>query len=156
MLSDFGPAAARALRGVGPFERRVADAILEVAYLTMAVDQELRDEELAAFAIVAGHLIGSGPALDQGAADQVLDKYASIVDRSSILERLEAAARALGGDKNAKLAAYRVACLMAMSDLDAADREFEFDLDLIATLGLTQEEADEVADAVNAAVTPAE
>ncbi len=150
MREAFAAAIPRALSGVGPFTRSITDAIIEIAYLTMAVDQELRDEELEAFALVCGQLMGQAP--EEKALFRRLDKLGEALDRTSILERLEKSASALG-DKSAKLAAYRVASLMAMSDLDAADREFEFDLDLIATLGLTQEEADEVADQVNAALS---
>jgi hypothetical protein len=145
-----------ALKGVGPFSKPVAEAILEVAYLTMAVDQELRDEELEAFALVAGELTGGGERPDERALAKKLDGLGEKLNRTSILERLEKTAASLGDDKPAKLAAYRVASLMALADLDAADREFEFDLDLIATLGLSQDEADEIADQVNQAVTPAE
>ena len=151
MRDTFAAAIPRALSGVGPFSRSITDAIIEVAYLTMAVDQQLRDEELEAFAVVCGQLMGAPP--EEKALFRRLDKLGESLDRASILERLEKTAAVLGDDKAAKLAAYRVASLMAMADLDAADREFEFDLDLIATLGLTQEEADDVADQVNAALS---
>lgn len=151
MRETFAAAIPRVLHGIGPFTRPITDAIIEVAYLTMAVDQELRDEELEAFALVCGQLMGAAP--EEKELYRRLDKLGESLDRTSILERLEKSAAVLGDDKAAKLAAYRVASLMAMSDLDAADREFEFDLDLIATLGLTQEEADEVADQVNAALS---
>ncbi len=153
MEGTYPDAIKRALKGTGPFSRPVTEAILEIAYLTMAVDQELRDEELAAFQAIALQLSGRA---DEAAMIARLDALAHELDRASILERLEQTARTLGDDRAAKLAAYRVSCLMAMSDLDAADREFEFDLDLIATLGLAQEDADAIADEVNAAVTPAE
>lgn len=154
MRESLSESIRRALKGVGPFSKPVADAVLEVAYLTMAVDQELRDEELEAFALVAGELVGGGEAPDSRQMAKRLDGLGQALDRATILERLEKTSKAFGDDKSAKLAAYRVATLMAMVDLDAADREFEFDLDLIATLGLAQDEADQVADEVNAALTP--
>ena len=86
----------------------------------------------------------------------IRDRFSGELDRDSIHDRLEAAVKALGGDRPARLTAYRVACLMAMCDLDAADREFEFDLDLIATLGLTQEEADAIVEDLNAVMAPSE
>lgn len=143
----------RALKGIGPFPSPVVDAILSIAYLTMAVDQELREEELEAFALIWAELNG-GQAPQDRELYKRLDKLGEALDKATILERLEKTAAALGDDKPAKLAAYRVASLMALADLDAADREFEFDLDLISTLGLTQDEADDVADQVNAALSP--
>lgn len=153
MRDSFPKAIHAALKGIGPFSRGVADAIIEVAYLTMAVDQELRDEELNAFALICGELSGQAP--EERELYKRLDKLGEALDRASILERLEKTAAVLGDDKAAKLAAYRVASLMALADLDAADREFEFDLDLISTLGLTQDEADKVADEVNEALAAA-
>lgn len=154
MRDSLAQSIRRALKGIGPFSKTTADAVLEVAYLTMAVDEELRDEELEAFALIAGELVGGGEAPDSRQMAKRLDGLGQALDRSTILERLEKTAATFGDDKAAKVAAYRVATLMAMVDLDAADREFEFDLDLISTLGLAQEEADTIADEVNAAITP--
>jgi hypothetical protein len=157
-MSKFRLAVDNALAGIGPFERPVAEAILEIAYLTMAVDEELRDEEIDAFSVIAANMLGHGKkgggGLDDASLRAWLDRFSGDQDRGSILERLEKAVKGLGKDKAARLAAYRVACLMAMSDMDAADREFEFDLDLIATLGISQEEAEGVVEEVNAAVAP--
>jgi hypothetical protein len=159
-MSHFRLAVERALVGVGPFPRSVAESILEIAYLTMAVDEDLRDEEIEAFSVIAAAMLqpnrGAGEALDDAALRDWLDKFAGELDRAGIQDRLEAAVKSLGDNHPAKLAAYRAACLMAMSDLDAHDREFEFDLQLIATLGVSQEEADAIVDEVNQAVTPPE
>lgn len=158
-MSTFRLAVEKALTGVGPFPRPIAEAILEIAYLTMAVDEELRDEEIDAFSVIAAAVFGTvgGEArLDNAALRKWLEKFSGDFDRASIHARLEAAVQLLGKDKNAKLTAYRVACLMALSDMDAADREFEFDLDLIASLGIGQEEADRVLEEVNQAVSPPE
>ena len=159
-MSTFRLAVERALTGVGPFPRAVAESILEIAYLTMAVDEELRDEEIEAFSVIAAAMLQSGRApspgetLDDQALRTWLDRFAEELSRENIDARLDAAVARLGDDHGAKLASYRVACLMAMSDLDAADREFEFDLQLIATLGIEQDEADTILDEVNAALTP--
>ena len=160
-MVHFRIAVERALTDVGPFPRALAESILEIAYLTMAVDEDLRDEEIEAFSVIAAAMLqpkrtSTGEALDDLALRDWLDKFAGQLDRATIQDRLEAAVKSLGGDHAAKLASYRVACLMAMSDLDAADKEFEFDLQLIAALGIGQEEADAIADEVNAAITPAE
>jgi hypothetical protein len=158
-MSTFRLAVERALTSVGPFPRSIAESILEIAYLTMAVDEELRDEEIEAFSMIAAAMLQShsqGEPLDDAALRSWLDRFAEDLSRDTFEARVEKAVAKLGGDHQAKLASYRVACLMAMSDLDAADREFEFDLQLIATLGITQEEADTIMDDVNAALTPPE
>lgn len=155
---SFRVAVERALRGVPAFTRASTEAILEIAYLTMAVDEQLQDEEIEAFSIIAAILLGKRdpssdePGLEGAALRSWLDRFAVALDRASLHERLEAAVRSLGGDQAAREASYRVACLMAMSDLDAHDREFEFDLDLIAALELEQDVADRIADELNAAL----
>ncbi len=153
-MSTFRLAVEKALTGLGPFPRPIAEAILEIAYLTMAVDEELRDEEIDAFSVIAAAMLGSK--LDDAALRKWLDRFSGEVSHDSVQERLVATVQLLGADHDAKLTAYRVACLMAMSDLDAADREFEFDLDLIATLGISQDEAERVLEEVNQAVSPSE
>lgn len=156
-MSSFRLAVDKAMSSLPAFERATAEAILEIAYLAMAVDQQLRDEEIDAFSVIAAAMIGGGKSkLDDAALRKWLDRFSGDLDRDSIHERLESAVKLLGDDRTARLTAYRVACLMAMCDLDAADREFEFDLDLIATLGLAQEEADKVLEEVSVAVSPAE
>jgi hypothetical protein len=159
-MSTFRLAVEKALTGVGPFPRPIAEAILEIAYLTMAVDEELRDEEIDAFSVIAAAMFGTvggeGARLDNAALRKWLEKFSGDFDRASIQVRLEAAVQLLGKDHEARLTAYRVACLMALSDMDAADQEFEFDLDLIASLGIGQEEADRVLEEVNQAVSPPE
>lgn len=157
-MSSFRLAVEKALSGVKPFARPTAEAILEIAYLTMAVDDELRDEEIDAFSVIAAAMLGGATegGLDDTSLRKWLDRFAGDLDRNSISARMNAAVQSLQADPQAKIAAYRVACLMAMSDLDAADREFEFDLDLISTLGISQDDADRVVDEVNAAVSPPE
>lgn len=154
-MSTFRLAVERALTGVGPFSRAAVESILEIAYLTMAVDEELREEEIEAFSVIAAAMLQGrtqGERLDDDSLKKWLDRFGDKLDRDSFDGRLEAAANRLGSDNAAKLAAYRVSYLMAMSDMDAADKEFEFDLQLIATLGISQEDADNTADEVNAAL----
>ena len=129
--------------------RRIGTAVVALAIVAAAFGGFTR-------ALISGR--GSVPADQPPLPYQFLDGEVTMGciwhTRASILERLERTAASLGDDKPAKLAAYRVASLMALADLDAADREFEFDLDLISTLGLTQDEADEIADQVNQAIMP--
>ncbi len=124
-MSTSRLAVERALAGVGPFSRATAESILEIAYLTMAVDEELRDEEIEAFSIIAATMLhGSGKqgSLDDPSLRTWLDRFGDDLSKENIDARLEAAVAKLGDDHAAKLASYRVACLMAMSDLDAADQ----------------------------------
>lgn len=161
-MSSFRLTVDKALAGLPAFSRQTAEAILEIAYLTMAVDEQLRDEEIDAFSVIAAAMLGgvahSGGSskLDDAELRKWLDRFAGDLDRTTLEDRLQASVNSLGADRQARLTAYRIACLMAMSDLDAADREFEFDLDLIATLGITQDEADRIVEEVNQAVSPAE
>ena len=157
-MSTFRLAVERALTGVGPFPRSIAESILEIAYLTMAVDEHLRDEEIEAFSVIAATMLqgraASNEPLDDQALRSFLDRFGEDLTKETFEPRLEAAVAKLDGNHEAKLASYRVACLMAMSDMDAADQEFEFDLQLIATLGIDQDEADAIMDEVNGALTP--
>lgn len=141
----------RELSGLRPAE---IEAILEVGYLAVACDQKLHDDELVAFAHV-GLKLGAGPGeadsgLHRDALDEILDRFSTHLERDGAEGRLETCAAALASAASRRLA-YKVACALALADLDAADREFEFDLALIAALGLTQDEADALASEVHEA-----
>lgn len=141
------------------------EAILEIAYLAIAADRTLREEELEAFRGVAGKLrdlVGDpaeGPTskhplalrenreLTDRELARLLDHYAAGLARSAADERLRVLAGALGRPE-AKAVAYKVAYALALCDLDTSDPEFEFDLQLIDSLGLTQDEAGALADEV--------
>ncbi len=163
-MTLFRLAVDRALTSLPKFSNEVGRAIIEIAYLTMAVDGELRDEELDAFSVIAAVMVSEAGRASPGERKDLedddlrdwLDKLHVNGGQEEVISRLHAAVQKLGGDLEARRAAYRVACLMAMSDLDAADREFEFDLDLIASLDLGQDEAEQILSEVNAAVTPPE
>lgn len=141
------------------------EAILEISYLAIAADRKLRDEEIDAFRRVAARLrdlVGdpeAGPAskrpltpvenyeiTDQELAD-LLDHYAAGLARSDADARLRDISRALVRPE-ARAVAYKVAYALALCDLDTSDPEFEFDLQLIDSLDLSQEQADAFADEV--------
>lgn len=128
-----------------PFARAVAEGILEVAYLTMCADKRIEDDERAAFAAIAAKLLGEpgGRPLGPAEVDAWIDSLARKSGHASPEERVEALAGTL--DHDARKVAYQVACVMALADRDESDREFEFDLTLIASLDLEQQEADELA-----------
>jgi tellurite resistance protein len=135
----------RVVEEQGPLEGHAAEAILEVAYLTMCVDAQVDAAELRAFAHAAGTLLGR----DQD-PKQVLERvrgwlrdFAARIDAESAEERLAELAREL--PEQARRIAYQVACVIASADSEEDDREFEFDLTLIAALDLDQAVADELA-----------
>ena len=140
------------------------EAILEVSYLAIAADRKLREEEVAAFRAVAARLrdkVGDpqvGPYRKTISAEEnrqlsarelnaILDKFANGLARSDADARLRELSKHLARPE-ARASAYRVAYALALCDLDASDAEFEFDLQLIDSLGLSQEEAEALADEV--------
>ncbi len=128
-------------------------AMLEVAYLAIAADGKLMEEELDAF--VQAMLLLYGPSASPEKVKQVVDHLISQFeqgDDESLLGTLAAdltrpAARDL---------AYKLAYAMAMSDLDTDDNEFHFDLRLRKALNITDEQAEALADQVIDAIRPAE
>jgi hypothetical protein len=141
-------------RELAELRKNEIEAILEVGYLGIACDRKLHDDELEAFAHVA-YKLGAGPGDAQNGArrdvmDELLERFATHLDREGTDGRLDACAAALASGASRRVA-YKVACALALSDMDAADREFEFDLALIAALGLTQDEADSLASDVHEA-----
>lgn len=121
------------------------DAILEIAYLAVAADHKLSDEELDAMRRIGARLHGKETLSDKE-LDDLLGRYAQWLERSEIEQRL----RDLGGKLSpaARTLAYRVAYMLAMCDLDSSDEEFEFDLQLIDALELTADQASQLAEEV--------
>jgi hypothetical protein len=129
------------------------DAIAEIAYLTIAADRRLADEEVEAFRAVVEQL--RGVKLPDGALDRVLDEMYGRAERARgredgsrgyADERLHALAAKLSPPS--RELAYRVAYAMGLVDLDASDEEFELDLQLMDALELSSERAEELADEV--------
>lgn len=142
---------------------REREAILEVAYLAIAADRKLNDEELEAFRGVASRLreiapqdpAAAAPSRDEHRSmsdrelNAILDRFAEGVDRSAADERLRAVAKELVRPEIRSLA-YKVAYALALCDLETSDKEFEFDLQLIDSLELSRDQADTLADEVMA------
>ena len=126
------------------------DAVLEVGYLTIACDRDLRDEELEGLGRVMRVLAGKDDARGLGRLADAVERYAAYLERDGLDGRLESCAAVLSRRKLARDLAYKVACALALVDRHQQDREFELDLSLIAALGLTQDEADALADEVHA------
>jgi hypothetical protein len=130
------------------------DAIVEIAYLTIAADRKLDEAEINAFRRVIERLRGA--AIPDGALDRVLDEMYARAERARLGdeaarggyadERLRALAAKMSTE--ARELAYRVAYAMGMADMDASDEEFELDLQLVDALELTNERAETLADEV--------
>lgn len=127
------------------------DAVLEVGYLTIACDSELRDEELVGLGRVLSKLGGGKAHPGAYLLAETMERFSAYLERDGFDGRLETCAAALSR-KSARDIAYKLACALALVDRDLGDREFELDLSLIAALGLTQDEADALAHEVHAAL----
>jgi len=131
------------------------DAVVEIAYLTIAADRRLADEEVAAFHRVLERLRGASVA--QAELDKVLDDMYERADkargeRGYADERL----RALAGKMSvpARELGYKVAYAMGLADMDSSDEEFELDLQLQDALEISNERAEALADEVMAVLDP--
>lgn len=156
MDERFRLSADRALAPIGRFDRTTAEAILEIAFLSIAADHKIDETEVAAFAHVADRLVGEGEAkLTDHDVNAWLDHFTARLEASNLQERINEVAASLTLE-DARLAAYRISFFLGIVDLDASDREFEFDLELISALGLDQDAADRITAEVNEAITPPE
>lgn len=139
-----------------------AAAILEIAFLAIAADRKLSDEELEAFRAVAGRLRDlvahsgdpSTPASAQVMSDRefelILESFSADLDRNVADERL----RVLGAQlerPDVRALAYKIAYALALCDLNTSDEEFEFDLQLVEALELTHDATEALEDEVLAA-----
>ena len=131
--------------GPGTFTPSEVSAILEVAYLTTQADNDLDDEELAAFRGLASAL-GAEQSIDA-----ILDGFAAAVAHAEVHERLAQIAPALARPIAAETA-YKVAFAMALCDLADSEQEHDFDDALVLAFGLTEARADELAAQVYEAV----
>ncbi len=120
------------------------DAILEIAYLAIFADHKLSDDELDAFRGVVGRIKGTVPS--PSATDALLDELQSRVGGGDPDERLRAVAAPLS--PAAREIAYKVAYALGLSDMDSSDEEFEFDLQLVDALELSNDRAEDLADEV--------
>lgn len=132
------------------------DAVLEIGYLTIACDRELSHEELERLGQLSLSLssptIEGESALGASILTEAVERFASYFERDGIDGRLEICAAVLSR-RLARDIAYKAACALALADSKIDDREFELDLSLIAALGLTQDEADALADEVRRIVS---
>jgi hypothetical protein len=128
-------------------------AMLEVAYLAIAADGKLMEEELDAF--VEAMLLLYGPEASPEQVQKVVDHLIQQFEQGDDEALLGSLAAELTRPEARDLA-YKLAYAMAMSDLDTDDNEFHFDLRLRKALGIDDQQAEVLVDQVIDAIRPAE
>ena len=128
-----------------PLNTDEIEAILEVAWLAILADQEVNDEEMEAFAEAMLRLYGD--TLTEEMLHETLERIQRFSVSMSVKEGLDRLATRLSRPA-ARDQAYRLARVMALSDLETGDEEFLFDQALRRVLGLSDEQAESLADQV--------
>lgn len=119
------------------------DAVLETALLAIASDGVIDASEAAAFIAIAERLGTDGAPM--------LVRFEGGLSRDEADARLLEVAKHLASE-GSKALAYRAAYVLSIADEQASDGEFEFDLQLLDALDLSQAEADRLVSEVDAAV----
>lgn len=132
-IADLVPA------GVNP-STQDADTLLELAYLTTAVDGRLADEEISAFTSLVTRLRGK-PAR-RADIDALLDRFASNVSHATIDERVQKIAPTL--PEGLRPLAFKLAVGLGVADLDASDDESDLQVVLAEALGFDDARVDEL------------
>ncbi len=117
-----------------------ADTLLELAYLTTAVDGRLADEEVVAFKDIIGRLRGT-PARDAD-VDALLDRFAGIVEPTDIIERVQKIAPTLPDP--VRPIAFKLSVALGVADLDASEDESELQAVLAEALGFDDARVEEL------------
>jgi hypothetical protein len=119
------------------------DAVLETALLAIASDGSIDATEAAAFIAIAERLGADGAPM--------LVRFEDGMTRDQADARLLEVAKHLSSP-GSKMLAYRAAYALSLADERASDGEFEFDLQLLDALDLSQADADRLVGEVDAAV----
>lgn len=118
-------------------------AVLETALLAIASDGVIDATEAAAFLAIAERLGADGAPL--------LVRFEGGLTRDEADTRLLEVAKSLE-TRESRVLAYRAAYALSLADSKSSDGEFEFDLQLLDALDLSQAEADRLVGEVDAAV----
>lgn len=149
---------ARVVPANSRFTTAEIDAIVEIAYLTIAADRRLADDEVTAFHRVLERLRGG--VVPPAELSHVLDEMYQRADAARGEERgyADERLRELAGKMSAgaRELAYKVAYAMGLADMDSSDEEFELDLQLQDALEISNERAEALADEVMAVLNPPE
>lgn len=129
-----------------------ADVLLELAYLTTAVDGRLDDDELATFTGLVGRLKGKAPSTAE--LDKLLDKYGGNVEFAEIEERVKKIAPTL--PDTLKPLAFKLAVGLSVADLDASEDETDLQVLLAEALGFDDAKVGELTAEVFAALDAGE
>jgi hypothetical protein len=124
-------------RVVTPQSPEDARRILEIACLAVASDGKLAEEEITALRVLT-QALGT---VTTAELDGLINGAVSLSDRDDRTARLRTLADALSSE-DARHCAYKISVVTALADLDSADEEFEFDLDVQEALKLAPETAD--------------
>ncbi len=126
--------------------------LLELAYLTTAVDGRLDDEELSAFKDLVGRL--RGKAASNAEVDSLLDRFGGNVEHAEITERLQKIAPTLPSELRA--VAFKLSVGLGVADLDASGEESDLQVALAEALGLDESKVDELTAEVYASLDAGE
>ncbi|MDF2693749.1 MAG: hypothetical protein K0S65_2132 [Labilithrix sp.] len=129
-----------------------SNVLLELAYLTTAVDGRLADEELAAFEGLVARLHGKAPSRSE--VDALLDRYAGNIDHADIVERVQKIAPTL--PENLRALAFKLAVGLGVADLDASEDETDLQIVLAEALGFDGDRVDELTAEVYASLDAGE
>jgi len=166
-MSDPSVIASRVIPDDCTLTQAESDAVLEIAYLAISADRKLADSELDAFRGVMAKLGAGRKAVGNAAyrsaptaseaspvsdrrLNEMLDRLNQKLERADVDERLRELAKGLSAE--ARGVAYKVAHAIALADMDSADEEFEFDLQLIDALELSTEMAESLVAEVTSAM----
>lgn len=119
-------------------------AVLEIGLLCIASDGRVDPDEEKAFRAI-------GSKLGEKKLDAIMGKLHDNLTREEADARVLELAKVFGSDATKRIA-YKVAYAMSLADLSAADEEFEFDLQLVDALGLSQDTVDQLVEEVNGAL----
>jgi hypothetical protein len=117
------------------------DVLLELAYLTTAVDGRLDDQEIAAYKEVVATLRGA-KSVSNAELDALFDRYGGNVEFEEIKDRVQKIAPGL--PDTLRGLAFKLAVGLSVADLDASDDESDLQLVLAEALGFDDEKVDEL------------
>jgi hypothetical protein len=123
--------------------RADADAILEIAYLTIASDRTLAEEELDAYGVIADEVRKLAGHTDGIDVSLLVEQFDGERTRDEAVARLRELGDTLASIRARQLA-YKISIALATSDLAASDEEFEFEIDLMDALRLSGDTAEDL------------
>lgn len=132
-----------------------ANALLEVAYVAMAIDREVPEEELDAFRNLALRLRGlvdpEAPPLSELDIETLLGTFARRVPTGRELVRLKEIGASLTSDSTRRLA-FQLAFAMTLVDFATTDEEIALEGDIRDAFGIDVADASRLRDDVFAKI----